>query len=240
MSVAPSSFLEEAVVVGLKRTEPERSPVKTLKTEEDSNALKRVVFRGSVGSDYGKNLRWRLEKWFGEMGAASHSRNEIMHEPSAWFANRDPEATEILHEYFVPHARLAEFVKRIRPILRPPGASGTVGAHADLLNVTVRNVERDADTALAYAREPVFGLVMLFHQGRDAVAEKAMEALTQKLIDAALSCGGTYYLPYRPHATREQFGRAYPQAAEVFVEKRKQDPQGIFKNQFFEKYGLAP
>jgi FAD/FMN-containing dehydrogenase len=247
MSVAPASFLQEAVVVGLKRVEPEREKTRTLKARQDSNALKRVVFRGSVGSDYGKNLRWRLEKWFGETGAAAHSRNEIMHEPSAWFANRDPEATEILHEYFVPHARLAEFVEKIRPILRPTGrnematqmagAWGAGGAHADLLNVTVRNVERDADTALAYAREPVFGLVMLFHQRRDAAAEKAMEALTQKLIEAALACGGTYYLPYRPHATREQFARAYPQAAEVFAEKRKQDPRGIFRNQFFEKYG---
>ena len=240
LSVAPSSFLEEGVIVGLKRTEEERSPVRTL-TEPDANTLKRVVFRGSVGSDYGKNLRWRLEKWFGENGKAVLSRNQIMHEPSGWFANRDPEATEILHEYFVPHARLAEFVEMIRPILRPARTSqaviGAAGVHADLLNVTVRNVERDADTALAYAREPVFGLVMLFHQGRDATAEAAMVALTQKLIDAALACGGTYYLPYRPHATREQFARAYPQGAAFFATKREMDFEEVFRNQFYQKYG---
>lgn len=246
LSVAPASFLEEAVVVGLKRAESARSPVKTLKSEEDSNALKRVVFRGSVGSDYGKNLRWRLEKWFGETGEAVLSRNEIMNEPSSWFANRDPEATEILHEYFVPHARLAEFVERIRPILRPEKATHRGresreegGVRADLLNVTVRNVERDADTALAYAREPVFGLVMLFHQRRDAAAERAMEAVTQMLIEAALECGGTYYLPYRPHATREQFVRAYPQAQAFFDAKRAADPEGVFRNQFFVRHELA-
>lgn len=36
--------------------------------EFDVNMLKWVVFCGSVGSDYGKNLCWWLEKWFGENG----------------------------------------------------------------------------------------------------------------------------------------------------------------------------
>jgi FAD/FMN-containing dehydrogenase len=232
LSVAPATFLEEGLIVGLKRVEDGRSRVNTL-SPPGSQTLKRAVFRGSVGSDYGKNLRWRLEKWVGETGAAVLSRNQIMDEPSAWFANRDPRATEILHEYFVPHARLAEFVTAIRPILR------RARRETDLLNITVRTVERDGDTALAYAREPVFGLVMLFHQGRDGEAEAAMQALTRELIEAALSCGGTYYLPYRPHATREQFLRAYPQAEAFFVAKRLADPEGIFRNQFFERYGVA-
>jgi FAD/FMN-containing dehydrogenase len=228
LSVAPSSFLEEGVVVGLRREKRKRVAVKTL-TSPGSNALKRVIFRGSVGSDYGKNLRWRLEKWFGETGGVELSRNQIMNEPSSWFSNRDPAATEILHEYFVPHERLAEFVETIRPILRD--------ARADLLNVTVRSVERDTDSALAYAREPMFGLVMLFHQGRDEASERAMEALTGKLIEAALACGGTYYLPYRPHATREQFARAYPQAEAFFAAKRDLDRADVFQNQFYQKYG---
>ena len=51
--------------------------------------------------------------------------------------------------------------------------------------------------------------VMLFHQRRTLAAEKAMETLTGELIEAALKLGGTYYLPYRLHATPEQFHRAY-------------------------------
>lgn len=48
-----------------------------------------------------------------------------------------------------------------------------------------------------------------------------MEALTRELIDAALEHEGRYYLPYRLHATPEQFHRAYPQAREFFDLKRK-------------------
>ena len=66
-----------------------------------------------------------------------------------------------------------------------------------------------------------------------------MAAMTRELIDAALDLGGRYYLPYRLHATREQFQRAYPQADAFFALKRKYDPNEIFQNQFYLKYGLA-
>ena len=109
----------------------------------------------------------------------------------------------------------------------------------DLLNITLRNVATDRDTFLRYARTEVFGLVMLFHQKRDADAEAAMRDLAHELIDAALDCEGTSYLPYRLHATPEQFARAYPQAAAFFEAKRRHDPAEIFQNEFYRRYGRA-
>ena len=53
---------------------------------------------------------------------------------------------------------------------------------------------------------------MLFHHPRTPEGDAAMQSLTRELIDAALRCGGRYYLPYRLHATDEQFHAAYPQA----------------------------
>ena len=64
--------------------------------------------------------------------------------------------------------------------------------------------------------------------------------MTQELIDAALTAGGRYYLPYRLHATPEQFRRAYPQADEFFELKRVHDPDELFQNQFYLKYGSSP
>jgi hypothetical protein len=46
-------------------------------------------------------------------------------------------------------------------------------------------------------------------------------------------------LPYRLHATPEQFRRAYPQAEEFFALKRKYDPEELFQNQFYRKYGVS-
>ena len=193
--------------------------------------LKRLVFRAGIGSDYGKNLRWALEKRFGETGRELFSRNHVMNEPSSLYATRQSDTTDILHECFIPGRRLAEFIAQSRPVL--------LRHHLELLNVTVRNVKQDDDTFLRYAPEEVFGLVLLFHQQRDAASEAAMQALSRELIDVALACEGRYYLPYRPHATSDQFVRAYPQAKAFFELKRRYDPQGVFENQFFENYGRA-
>ena len=109
----------------------------------------------------------------------------------------------------------------------------------DLLNVTVRSIDTDRDTFLRYADQPVFSFVMLFNQQRTAAADAIMENLTHELIDAALAVGGRYYLPYRLHATPDQFQRAYPRAAEFFELKRRYDPHELFQNQFYLKYAKA-
>ncbi len=228
INVAPNSFLEHGLVTLLKRQTADHSVSDTL-TDEKPSLLKRLVFRGGIGSDYGKNLRWWLEKTMGETAGKILSRNQIMYEPSNLYAARDDRSTDILHEYFIPSARLGEFIDQARPIL--------MKYRPELLNITVRNVETDVDTFLRYATEEVFGLVLLFHQTRDAAADSAMQALTRELVDAALACGGRYYLPYRPHATLDQFLRSYPQAREFFALKRRYDPTGIFQNKFFLNYG---
>ncbi|MBW3599081.1 MAG: hypothetical protein KY475_17650 [Planctomycetes bacterium] len=108
------------------------------------------------------------------------------------------------------------------------------------LNVTVRAVNEDADTFLRYADQPMIAFVMLFVQARSERGEARMQALTRDLIDAAIEHGGRYYLPYRLHATREQFFRAYPQAGEFFDRKREYDPSELFQNEFYIKYGRQP
>ena len=56
---------------------------------------------------------------------------------------------------------------------------------------------------------------------RARTRESRVGVWTRELIDAALAVGGTYYLPYQPHATAEQFHRAYPRARELFALKRR-------------------
>jgi FAD/FMN-containing dehydrogenase len=63
-----------------------------------------------------------------------------------------------------------------------------------------------------------------------------MEQMTRELIDAALRAHGRYYLPYRLHASAEQFRAAYPRGAEFFRMKQKYDPQNLFENEFYVKY----
>ena len=60
--------------------------------------------------------------------------------------------------------------------------------------------------------------------------DERMRKITERLIEAALACGGTYYLPYRPHATLDQFRRAYPRYREFYDLKQKYDPTDLFEN----------
>jgi FAD/FMN-containing dehydrogenase len=83
----------------------------------------------------------------------------------------------------------------------------------------------------------MFGFVMLFNQSRTMKDDERMEKMTQELIKAAIECGGRYYLPYRLHATKAQLLEAYPQASAFFEFKRTYDPDELFQNQFYIKYG---
>jgi FAD/FMN-containing dehydrogenase len=227
LSIASESFLQEAILTVYNQV-PD-PPQSTLASSSEPG-LARTVFRGSVGSDYGKSLRWQLEKISGGEAGTQVSRNQILNRPSTLFENHKQAKTEILHEYFIPPESVAQFLEKCHHI---------ISAHqADLLNVTIRNVHPDSDSFLRYADREVFGLVMLFHQSRTAAEDVKMQAMTQALIEAALAVGGRYYLPYRLHATPEQFNRAYPQAQQFFQLKRKYDSDELFQNQFYVKYGL--
>ena len=67
-----------------------------------------------------------------------------------------------------------------------------------------------------------------------------MRRMTAELIEATLGMGGSYYLPYRPHATVEQFRRAYPRWEEFAALKRRVDPGLRLRNGFWDNYlGVA-
>ncbi|MFP6762359.1 MAG: D-arabinono-1,4-lactone oxidase [Planctomycetaceae bacterium] len=229
INVDPDRFLRDVILNVLTEVSDPQVPLPLLE-EPGLVSLRRNVFRGSVDSDYGKQLRWLAEtKFQPKLRDSVFSRNQLLNEGVEVFENRQAESTDILHEYFVPEDQIERFIERLRMII--PECDG------NLLNVTVRSIERDEDTFLRYADRPLLSLVMLFNQKRTPAGEAAMQILTRQMIDAALAVGGRYYLPYRLHATQEQFRTAYPMAADFFALKRKYDPDELFQNQFYLTYG---
>lgn len=231
LRVTADHFLEQAIVNVFVRSPCAAAEMPVL-TDPTLTSLKRAVFRGSAGSDYGKELRWDTELALSDRLAQSYvSRNLLLNDPVELYQNRDDATTDILQEYFVPPESFAAFVDRMRGIIPRH--------HADLLNVTVRHVLKDEDSFLRYADREMLSLVLLFDQPRTPEGDRAAQSLTMELIDAALELGGRYYLPYRLHATQEQFQQAYPQAQRFFELKRKYDPDELFQNQFYLKYGVS-
>ena len=227
LNITPSHMFDEAVI---NMFYPEPGPVPPL-GDQGSRSIARAVFRGSVGSAFGKELRWSAEtKLLPHLSGSVFSRNQLLNDIPDWYLDHSAATTDILHEYFVPRENASRFLSAARKTIR--------NNNGDLLNVTVRDVQTDDDSFLRYARRPLVAFVMFFSQPRSLAGDAQMQQMTQELIDDALETGGTYYLPYRLHATPEQFRRAYPQADDFFAAKRRYDPGELFQNQFYLKYGV--
>jgi len=142
-------------------------------------------------------------------------------------ANRTKQ-TYGLREYFVPVDQFDAFATQLAALLQQH--------KVNVLNVSVRHALPDKGSLLAWAPKETFAFVIYYRQGTDEQARQHTQLWSQQLIEAVLSHGGTYYLPYRPSATPEQFQRAYPHAAEFFRLKQQYDPQNRFTSQFWDKY----
>ena len=79
-------------------------------------------------------------------------------------------------------------------------------------------------------------MVLYFKQNVKSSELEREGAWTRELIDAALSVGGSYYLPYQLYATPDQFLRAYPGAPGFFALKKRIDPSNKFRNKLWDKY----
>ncbi len=106
----------------------------------------------------------------------------------------------------------------------------------ELLNITFRYVEADRTSVLAYAPTARIAAVMSFSQALLPGAEASMMTLTEELIDRVLALGGSFYLPYRLHARRDQVEACYPRLAEFVAAKRRYDPGLLFRNLMWDAY----
>ena len=106
----------------------------------------------------------------------------------------------------------------------------------ELLNVTLRFVDADPVSVLAFAPERRIAAVMSFSQPRTETAETEMALMTSALIERMTAIGGTFYLPYRLHASRPQLARGYANAARFAERKRHYDPGLVFRNAMWQAY----
>ena len=183
------------------------------------------MFRAQVGNDWVKRRRWGIETGLYAKMSGPATRNSLFNEPVITLDDRDPTRTDILHEYFVAPDRFNDFVAACRDII--PGIVSGPSQHHPALG------GQDSTSLLSYApKGPRIASVLLFSQEMTARAEADMARMTQNLIEAVLAIGGSYYLPYRLHATTAQFQRCYPRAAELAALKRQIDPDLRFAMRF--------
>jgi hypothetical protein len=103
------------------------------------------------------------------------TRNSLMNEPVVTLDDRDSERTDILHEYFVPPERFAEFIDACQEVIP--------SSNQEMLNTTLRYVKADRESVLSFAPEQRVSAVMSFSQEKSVRAEEDMTRMTRELID---------------------------------------------------------
>lgn len=227
LDVSLDRFLEQGMLVTYRPT----SDQDNLPPAAGSGLLSyasRTIFRGQLNSDFGKHIRWWTETALGPELTGESTRNSVMNEPVITLDDGDSSRTDVLHEYFVPTDKFSEFIQACQEVIP--------ASYQQLLDVTVRYVDADKDSVLAYAPEPRIASMMLFSQEMTERAETDMAHMTHQMIERVLAIGGSYYLPYRPHASVDQLTRAYPRAGEFVAYKRELDKNMIFRNKFWDRY----
>ena len=150
LRISDKLFLEEAT---LNFFEKVNAPIPVLQNQK-STETQRLVFRGSVDSEYGKRLRWDLETSMNKVSKNDvYSRNDLLNDHVSLIENKDKNSTDLLQEYFIPEKNFNQYLEDIKPILK--------NSKIDLLNITIRGVHKDNDSYLCYAKENVFGFVLL-------------------------------------------------------------------------------
>ena len=225
LRISEKNFLEDATLNFFEKTNINPDIIH----DEQSSEVKRVVFRGSVNSEYGKRLRWDLETSSNKMSKNNiNSRNKLLNDNVNLIQNKDTSSTDILHEYFIPERNFNQYISDIKPILK--------NSEIDLLNITIRRVSKDTISYMNYARDDVYGFVILFNQKKTQNHEDMMIKLTQELTNVTYKNDGTIYLPYRLHLSKKTLRKIYPQADDFFALKLKYDPEELFTNLFYNHY----
>jgi FAD/FMN-containing dehydrogenase len=219
ISVAPSSYLGEAVLTAYRRGGIPGTEMSQLSTI-------RAGMRAGAMGDGGKELRWRILK--ADQSARTALYSDTLDVPITFVENRQTAATDILHGYVIPLDGLVAFI----------AAVGDASADANLLDIDTTFVNTGSPALLSWTDGPAVIVTLRYHEPDRTTAGPPQAAIAARLIDAAHQVGGRPQLGYRLDAlTVETLVRAYPTWIAFAAFKRDNDPFGALHNGLWK---LAP
>jgi FAD/FMN-containing dehydrogenase len=137
-------------------------------------------------------------------------------------------ATEMITEIYVPRADLPSFMAETAGVFRKNGVPIVYG--------TVRLIEQDDESFLAWAKQPYACIIFNLHVVHTPEGIERSGQAFRDLIDMGMKRGGRYYLTYHRHARPDQVEKCYPQLPEFLRLKRKYDPEERFQSEWYRHY----
>ena len=136
--------------------------------------------------------------------------------------------SEMIGEIYVPHDRLADFMRE---------AAADFRRHAvDLIYGTIRLIERDGESFMPWAKQDYACIIFNLHTPHTADGIAATTQAFRRLIDMAIARGGSYYLTYSKAATLRQVQACHPNFEQFLAWKRGFDPQQRFQSDWYRHY----
>ncbi len=137
-------------------------------------------------------------------------------------------ASEMTAEVYVPREALAGFLAETREDFRQNAVA--------LIDGSVRLIEADDESFLAWARQPWACLSCDLHVVHDDVGLAKAGDDIRRLMDRALKHGGSFSLAYHRWANRAEVEAAYPAFAEFLRLKRQYDAEERFQSDWYRHY----
>ena len=136
--------------------------------------------------------------------------------------------TEMITEVYVRHDAFLSLLTQAREDFLKHEVDMTYG--------TIRFIEKDEESFLAWAKEPSVCIVCNLHVTHTAVGKKKAAQDFRRIIDRVIELGGRYYLTYHRWAIRKQVETCYPQFVEFLKLKKKYDPTERFQSDWYRHY----
>jgi FAD/FMN-containing dehydrogenase len=227
-----ADFLRTGILTTYENVSPE-TPLGTESTDIDAKLLTALVEiahrdRGSAYRRYAKlelskdgNVEWSDLHQLSSYPAGYHQ--EIEKRLGADYVGAD-----LILEVYVPRTELIPLLEDARRILLTSGMP--------LIYGTVRFIEQDKDSYLAWAKKRYACVIFSPHSSGETQALRKTGEVCRQLIRAVNKRGGSFYLTYNRFATRDELASAYPQFQDFLNLKKQYDPRETFQSDWYRYY----
>src|SRR2546421_7107555 len=154
-------------------------------------------------SNFGKFLRWKIKKPPPPMvDQTTVSINTAMAVPVRFLQNPDPNSTDILQEYYIPTEQANKFLESYKKLVKKH--------NMNVLNVTIRKVNKDINALVSYAQKDMYGFVVYYKVLKNSMDIQTLNAFTRELMENLISIMATYYLCYGSYYSQYHLTTMYP------------------------------
>jgi len=137
-------------------------------------------------------------------------------------------ATEAIAEIYCERDALERFMAEVREYARRD--------RVEIIYGTVRLIEQDRESFLAWARKPYACVIFNVHVEHTTSGLIKAGDVFRRLIDLGIKYGGSYYPTYNRYALRRQVDACFPQLQEFLGLKLKYDPEELFQSEWYRHY----